>query len=120
MKFFIVVVLALAVCSSVSAQTPGGWTPIRWNSSNTELKNVLDFGLGESIADAITTGELSNTDWGWIQIKSIETQVVDGMNYAFDVYIFDHVSNLTLIEFVVYENLSGNITLVSWDFPKNQ
>ena len=122
MKFFIALVLSLAIFGFATAQqtqgTPGGYTPIQWNENNEELVNILDYGLQNAIPEAIAAGKLSKGNWTWIKVNSVEGQVVVGMNYKFNVDIFDGNRDVAFIDFVVYDDLQGNMSLESWEILK--
>ena len=116
MKFFIALVLALAVCGFVTAQgTPGGYTPIQWNPNNEELVSLLDYGLQEAIPDAIANGQIAKGEWSWIIVNSVEAQVVVGMNYLFNVDITDGTGDVVTMDVTVFDGLDGTMSLVSYE-----
>ena len=87
MKFH-TLLLALAGCFiSKSQETgqPGSYTPIKWDPSNPQLFGSLNFGLPEAISQMVADGELDVNDgeWGLSEVNSVQSQVVDGINYRF-------------------------------------
>ena len=76
MKFFIALVLALAVCGFVSTQgTSGGYTPIQYSAKNSTLLNMYNYGCEIAQIDAITQGQ-SSGDWVFIQVNSLGVSIV--------------------------------------------
>lgn len=123
MKFFIALIISLAVSSFAIAQktqgTPGGYTPIQWNESNEELVDLLDYGMKNAIPAAIAAKKLTQAPWVWVKVNSVEAQVVaGGMNYKFNVDIFDGNHDVSFIDFVIYDDSQGNMTLESWAILK--
>jgi len=109
MKFFIALVLALAVCGFVSAQQqPGGYTPIQWNANNQTLVSFLDFGVQSAVPEAIQAGQISQGNWDWTNVISVQTQVVDGMNYDFIVDIEDGTGDTARMDVIVYVAPDGS------------
>ncbi len=50
MKFFIALILALAIFSFSNAQsTPGGYTPIKFSPNNKQLVAILNFGVNQAV-----------------------------------------------------------------------
>jgi len=123
MKFFVALVLSLAVCGfMVSQQTPGtvgGWIPIQYNPDNKELRDLLYFGVQESVTDAIAAGQLSNGIWNCTNVNSLKAQLVAGMNYNFNVNLQDQNGDTAVMDFVVFDLLGeGTMALDSWEVLK--
>jgi len=117
MKFFIALVFALAVCGCVSAQgTPGGWTPIQYDPHNETLTNVYTFGREMAQIQAILSGEDPNGDWIYLKVNSLQVQVVNGVNYQFNVAIFQGIKGPATLVFIVNDS---PLHLVSWQVTPN-
>ena len=114
MKFFIAIVLALAVCGFASAQQqPGDYTPIQWNANNQTLVSFLDFGVQSAVPQAIAAGRISQSDWAWTNVISVQTQVVDGMNYDFIVDIEDGTGDTARMDVMIYVTPDGSAMLLT-------
>ena len=117
MKFLVALVLAL-VCGFTTGQqtqgTAGDFTPIPWDPNNEELVSLMNFGLQDAIPNAIAAGQILEGYWTWTQVNNVEVQVVAGMNYQFSVEISDGAGDIAILTYVVYEDLLGNMSFVSW------
>ena len=114
MKFFIALILALAVCGFASAQQqPGGYTPIQWNANNQTLVSFLDFGVQSALPEAIQAGQISQGNWDWTNVISVQTQVVDGMNYDFIVDIEDGTGDTARLNVIVFVAPGGSTMSLS-------
>jgi len=112
MKFFIALVLALAVCSFASAQGfDGGWLPIQYDPHNETLANYYIFGCEMSQVRAIQSGEDPNGDWVFIDVISLQYIISDGNNYRFNVAITEGTQGNATLTFVVN---NSPLHLVSW------
>ncbi len=123
MKFFIALVLSLAICGFViSQQTPttaGDWVTIEYNNNNDELRRSLFFGVDESVSMAITAGQIADGVWNCTQVNSLKAQVVAGINYNFDVNLEDGTGDTAHMEFIVFDGLDGStMELVSYQVLK--
>ncbi len=117
MKFFIALILALAVCGFATAQgTPvGGYNPITFNPNNKNLVAILDFGVDQAIPLAIASGQISEGEWNWTNVVSAQVQVVAGMNYDFIVDIEDDSGDTTRLNVIVFVAPGGkSMSLSSW------
>ncbi len=117
MKFFIALVLALAVCGFASAQsTPGDWTPIQYDPHNATLTNLYQMGREFAQVQAILSGEDPNGDWIYFQVNSLQVQVANGMNYQFNVAIFQGLRGPATLIFIINDS---PLHLVSWQVTPN-
>ena len=115
MKFTIIALVFAIFCfATTTAQGAGGYQPIQWNQNNQQLVDVLDFGLDEILPQAISAGQLAQGTWTWTKVNSVESQVVVGTNYAFNVYISDGQGATAMLDFVVNEYVSL-MTLTSYN-----
>ena len=80
----------------------GGSQTIPYDPNNQELVAILDFGLQEAIADAIGDGRLAEGNWSLDTVTNLQTQVVSGMNYDFNVLIGNGEGQTAGLDFVVY------------------
>ncbi len=117
MKFFIALVLSLAIFSFSNAQsTPGGYTPIKWNPSNQQLVDILDYGVAQAVPKAIAADEISEGNWEYTNVISVQNQVVAGMNFDFIVDIADSTGDTARLNVIVFVAPGGGNTmnLSSW------
>jgi len=121
MKSIILIFALAAFCFSATtakgtrgASQAGGYSPIKWNPNNQQLVDVLNFGIEQVVPQAIAAGQLAQGDWNWTKVNSVETQIVTGTNYSFNVYISNGEGATSLLEFVVNE-LENAMTLVSYN-----
>ena len=118
----IILIFALAVfCLSATAakgmrglSQPGGYSPVKWNPNNQQLVDVLNFGVEQAVPQAIAAGQLAQGDWNWTKVNSVETQIVTGTNYSFNVYISNGELATAMLSFVVNE-FENSMTLVSYN-----
>ncbi len=116
MKFFIVLILTLAVCGFVSAQdspdNPGAWTPIQYNANNQTLSNLFDFGYEQAGLEA-------NGDWILIQVNFLMFRESAGsteMEYMFNCEVMDDHEGVCNVLFMVNVNSNGHMDLAGWQF----
>ncbi len=111
MKFFIALVLALAVCGFASAQQSGGgpqdgaYVPIQWDANNQTLVDLLNFGVQSSAPQAIAAGQLANSnEWFWTDVISAQVQVIpnDGTFFDFVADIEDINGDTARMEVIVF------------------
>ena len=105
MKFFIAVVLALAVCGFASAQQTGGYTPIQWDANNQTLAEILNFGVQSGVSEAIFAKQIpDNQEWFWTNVLSVQVKVVpdDGTWFDFIVDIEDINGDTARMEVIVF------------------
>ncbi len=105
MKFFIALVLALAVCGFASAQQSGSYTPIQWDANNQTLADILNFGVQSGVSEAITAGQITNNnEWFWTNVLSVQVQVIpnDGTFFDFIVDIEDINGDTARMEVIVF------------------
>jgi len=121
MKFFIVLVLSLAVCSFVTAQetgetfSVGAYQPIQWDPADQELADLMNWGLENAMLYASAAGQLHDSEWHPVEVKSVESEVVDGINYDFVVDIQNTDGQSVELEFVVnYIKAENHASLISW------
>jgi len=116
MKFFVLLVLSLALFSFSSAQsTPGGYTPIKWNPNNKQLVAILNFGVDQAVPQAIAAGQISKGKWNWTNVLSVQNQVVAGLNFDFIVEIADGNGNTARLNVIVFVAPGGKaMSLSSW------
>lgn len=115
MKFFIALVLALAVCGFASAQQVGGYTPIPWNSNDQELVDFLNYGLQQAVPQAIAAGQLSEGEWNWTNVLSVQRQVTTETNYDYIVDIEDESGDTARMNLIVSTSFDGSsISLSNW------
>ncbi len=121
MKFFVLLVLSLAICNLFAAQETGetsslgAYQPIQWDPSNQELVDVMNWGLENAMLDASAAGELHDAEWHMSEVKSVESEVVNGINYEFVVDIQNVNGEIVEFEFVVnYVEAENQCSLVSW------
>ena len=121
MKSIILIFALAAFCFSATtakgtrgASQAGGYSPIKWNPNNQQLVDVLNFGIEQVVPQAIAAGQLAQGDWNWTKVNSVETQIVTGTNYSFNVYISNGEGATSLLEFIVNE-LENSMTLVSYN-----
>ena len=88
-KFFIAVVLALAVCGFANAQQMGSYTPIQWDSNNQQLVDTLNYGFEQAVPEAIAAGQIGDEKWNCTNMVSVQEQIVAGINYDFIVVIVE-------------------------------
>ncbi len=112
MKFFIAVILCLAVCGYVSAQSaPGGFTPIQYSARNQTLLSLYNYGCEIAQIDAISQGQ-SSGGWVFITVNSLGVQqVANGNNYQFNVAIVNGIKGSATLIFVVHDS---PLSLLSW------
>ncbi len=116
MKFFIALVLSLAIFGFSNAQSiPGGYTPIKWNPSNQQLVDILDYGVAQAVPQAIAADEISEGNWEYTNVISVQNQVVAGMNFDFIVDIADGTGDTARLNVIVFVAPGGNdMNLSSW------
>ncbi len=115
MKFFIAIVLALAVCSFANAQQVGGWTSIPWSANDQELVDFLNSGLQLAVPEAIAAGQLSDGEWNWTNVLSVQDQVTTVMSYDYIVDIDDGNGDTARMNFIVSIPFDGGVvTLVNY------
>ena len=121
MKFTILIFALAVLCFSAATakgmrglSQPGGYTPVKWNQNNQQLVDVLNFGVDQAVPQAIAAGQLAQGNWTWTKVNSVETQIVTGTNYSFNVYISNGEGATSLLEFVV-NGLENAMTLVSYN-----
>ena len=116
MKFFIALVLSLAILGFSSAQsTPGGYSPIKFNPNNKQLVAILNFGVDQAVPQAIAAGQISNGIWSSTNVISAQNQVVSGMNYDFIVDIADETGDTARLNVIVYVAPGGKtMSLSNW------
>ncbi len=115
MKFFIAIVLALAVCSFANAQQVGGWTTIPWSSNDQELVDFLNYGLEQAVPLAVSAGQLSEGEWNWTNVLSVQTQVTTGTNYDYIVDIEDETGDTARMNLIIFASFDGStISLSNW------
>jgi len=107
MKFFIALVLALAVCGFASAQQTGqsgGYIPIQWDANNQTLADILNFGVQSGASEAITAGQIANsTEWYWTNVLSVQANVIDdGTFFDFVVDIEDISGDTARMDVIVF------------------
>ena len=119
MKFFIALVLSLAVFSFANAQgigtiIGGNYFPVKWDPDGSYVY-LLNYGLQMSIPHAVAAGKLANGKWNWININGVQAQALDGMNYDFNVEIQDETGDTANFDVVVHEGTDGRtLSLLSW------
>jgi len=119
MKFFIVLILSLAVFSFANTQgigsiVGGNYFSVKWDP-NGPLAYLLNYGLQMSVPHAIVAGKLANGDWNWISVNSVKAQMLNGMNYDFNVEIRDGNGDTANFDVVVHEGTDGRtLSLSSW------
>ena len=116
MKFLIALVLALAVFGFSNAQsTPGGYTPVKWNPSNQQLVDILDYGVEQAVPKAIAAGQIAKGDWAFTNVISVQNQVVAGMSFDFIVDIADATGDTATLNVIVFVAPGGQtMSLSSW------
>jgi len=121
MKFFIVLVLSLAVCSFVTAQEAGetsaigAYQPIQWDPADQELADLMNWGLENAMLYASAAGQLHDAEWDMVEVKGVESEVVNGVNYDFVVDIQNTNGQIVELEFVVnYVEAENHASLISW------
>ncbi len=116
MKFFIALVLSLAIFGFSNAQSvPGGYTPIKWNPANQQLVDILDYGVAQAVPLAIAADEISEGNWEYTNVISVQNQVVAGMNFDFIVDIADGSGHTARLNVIVFVAPGGNeMNLSSW------
>ena len=116
MKFLILLVLSLAIFGFSNAQsTPGGYTPIKWNPNNSQLVAILDYGVDQAVPEAIAAGQISEGEWAWTNVISVQNQVVAGMNFDFIVDIADGNGDTARLNVIVFVAPGGkNMSLSNW------
>ena len=113
MKFITgVLALSLAVFGFSNAQAVGGFLPIKFDPNNQQLVDTLNYGLEEAIQDQIGEGQISDDVWVLTEVVSVSQQVVAGMNYDFVVDIGDQNGDEARLDFIVYDSLDGQKTLI--------
>ena len=113
MKFFIFLVLSLAVFHFASAQQIGGYNPITFDPNNQQLVDILNYGVQEAIPQAIQSGQISQGDWNWTNVISAQAQVVAGMNYDFIVDIEDGTGDTARLDVIVFVAPGGSTMSLS-------
>ena len=113
MKFFIVIVLALAVLGFASAQQVGGYNPITFDPNNQQLVDILNFGVQSALPQAIEAGQLSEGAWKWTNVISAQAQVVAGTNYDFIVDIEDSTGDTARLDVIVFVPPGGSSASLS-------
>jgi len=119
MKFFVLLVLSLAIFGFSSAQgtsgTPGGYNPITFSPSNSQLVTILDYGVDQAVPKAIAAGQISEGEWNWTNVISAQVQVVAGMNYDFIVDIEDDSGDTARLNVIVFVAPGGKtMSLSNW------
>jgi len=116
MKFFIALVLALAICGFTTAQQPvGGYTSIQWDANNQQLVDILNFGFEQAVPQAIAAGQISKGDWNWTNVISVQEQIVAGINYDFIVDIEDESGDTTRMNLIIFVAPGGStMSLSNW------
>ncbi len=116
MKFFIALVLSLAIFGFSNAQsTPGGYSPIKFNPNNKQLVAILNYGVEQAIPKAIAAGQISQGTWNYTSVLSASNQVVAGMNFDFVVEIKDKTGDTARLNVIVFAAPGGQVmTLSNW------
>lgn len=83
----------------------GGWSSVDVGSLETDenLKDILDFGVKSVVTQAVQSGRLTDSGYQLDKVHSIETQVVQGYNYWFDVDLKNYKGDLERVTFEVYD-----------------
>jgi len=92
--------------------------PSDWDES--DYQDNLQVGLQKLVAVVIDDGRINPNDTTWrvLEIYSIQTQVVSGINYRYNVSIINEDNSTDInATIVVYNDASGNTpTLQSWRY----
>ena len=75
--------------------------------TDTDLENAYRFGVSSSVSQAISQGNLPNGQYSVTQVRNIYSQVVQGMNYRFDVDVANDEGLTARIIFVVLAPLEA-------------
>lgn len=109
MKFFIALVLALAMCSFASAQGfDGGWIETPYDPNNATLSDFYEFGREMAQLRAIETGEDPNGDWIYLEVNRLD---VLGVYYRFNVAIVQGTIGPATLVFTIS---NPPLQFVSW------
>ncbi len=114
MKFFLVIVLSLAVSTFVTAQDSDDWTTIPWNPNDQTLVGALNGGLKDALPQAAHL--LGPGQWSLAQVTDVRerSEGDNGTDYDFDVNITNgkDIADLTL---TVYRSPGGEVNqLLFW------
>jgi len=100
MKFHTLLV-ALAGCFIAKSQDTGGYQEIEYDPNNQQLVDTMNFGLQAAISQQYAHGILDTLNWDFGVVNSVQSQVVNGINYDFNVDISDAEEDIAVLDFVV-------------------
>jgi len=117
---FTILILALAVfcftTATAQGSQAGGYQTIQWDPTNQQLVDVLNFGVDQAVPEAIAADLIPNGNWIWTQVNKVESQVVTGTNYIFNVDLSDGGALTIILTFVVNDiPWENSMTLISYN-----
>lgn len=129
MKFFIILVLALAVCGFATAQVnvgvqdvpdleDGGLLPVQWDPNDEKLVGVLEFSLQGVIPAAISAGQIPSGNWAWTKVNSVEASSIHEMKYQFNVDISDGAGDIVDLVISVEMSPLGKVKFLNYSVLK--
>ena len=96
----------------------GGWVPVDWATvgrNDPSANDALNFGVNWVVTEGVNEGILNQEfEVEVLEVNSLETQLVAGMNYDFDVSVFGNGQSADL-DFVVYDQLDGEQLVTAWE-----
>ena len=117
MKFYLLI-LSLALYQIVSAQTPGGWSLVPEDEvdSSPAIQHALTFGVSHVIEEGVHKGDLPNADYDITEIFLVLRQVVNGLNYRFEVLIESEKGDIFRVKCDVYSPPAGELSLTQYKY----
>ena len=94
---------------AASSEMAGGWTPIPTSqlNSDSDLESAFNFGIQQTLQTLVNNKNLPHQTYHESRIYSIESQVVNGYNYRFDVQVKGNRGATARIVFEVYSQPSA-------------
>jgi len=94
--------------------TEGGYSPVDWTvaSENAETVDLLNFGVQYAVDEGIEEGILADSEFFVTEVYSLDTQILDGINYDFDVAISNGQGETANLDVIVYDEPLEDITQV--------
>ena len=111
MRFFLLLVLSLAIFSFSDAQ---GYSQTQFDPNNQLLVGILNYGIAQATFAANANGQLAG-QWYWTDVLSLETEEVSGTNnYAFTVDIANYSGDTATIMVLVSVAPGGTESLKNY------
>ena len=121
----LLIVFAIALCCCNTQTIPGGYSKVSATDiqNNANIQSLAQYGANNIVQQALAAGKLpnSNTNFKVTKINSVYQQVVNGINYKFNVTLTNSDNGVIINAiFTVYFQASTNtrqITASSYAIP---